>query len=217
MLKVNYKTTITIRNVMVQNGIANPPETLINWVSDKFTTGQWSDVYTEDQVKLLADPSKTGNRDIDLTNFITSGEVAVDSTMSGQDRVQDLYLEYLGPVFGKLNDVDLAKEAGNLRNDPDYEQVLKNNLTATKKSLYPMYAEDVTYRQFSSPWENFTTNAWGQQIDTSSNTFQEVLKFNDIVKANQYLTKEGLKQGVDKVVNEALDGLKVFGQGVRIQ
>ena len=208
---------ITIRNVMVQNGIANPPETLINWVSDKFTTGQWSDVYTEDQVKLLADPSKLGNRDIDLTNFITSGEVAVDSTMSGQDRVQDLYLEYLGPVFGKLNDVDLAKEAGNLRNDPDYEQVLKKNLTATKKSLYPMYAEDVTYRQFSSPWENFTTNAWGQQIDTSSNTFQEVLKLNDIVKASQYLTKEGLKQGVDKVVNEALDGLKVFGQGVRIQ
>jgi hypothetical protein len=44
-----------------------------------------------------------------------------------------------------------------------------------------------------------------------------VLRLNDSVKAGQYLTQQGLNQGVDKVVNEALEGLKVFGQGVRIQ
>ena len=32
---------------MIQAGISNPPDNLINWVSNKFTTGQWSDTYTE--------------------------------------------------------------------------------------------------------------------------------------------------------------------------
>ena len=79
-----------------------------------------------------------------------------------------------------------------------------------------MYEENVTYEEFAAPWQNFTNNAWGTQIDTTSDVFQEVLKLNDSTKVNKYLTKKGLEQGVDKVVNEALDAMKVFGQGVRI-
>tara|TARA_R100001230_G_C5555869_1_gene82014 strand:- start:181 stop:357 length:177 start_codon:yes stop_codon:yes gene_type:complete len=56
----------------------------------------------------------------------------------------------------------------------------------------------------------------GTQIDTTSDVFQEVLKLNDSTKVSKYLTEKGLEQGVDKVVNQALDAMKVFGQGVRI-
>ncbi len=208
---------IIVRNSMIQAGVSNPPDNLINWVSNKLTTGEWSKTYSQDQIAFIADPSKPGTIDVDLQDFMTGGEIAVESTVSGQDEVQQLYLRYLGPVLGDISDTLRATEANKLRNDPNYRFKLIEKLTAQKKSLFPQYGEDVTYEEFAAPWENFTTNQWGQQIDTSSATFQEVLRLNDSVKAGQYLTQQGLNQGVDKVVNEALEGLKVFGQGVRIQ
>lgn len=208
---------IAIRNAMIQAGIANPPDNLINWMSNKFTTGQWSNVYTEDQIALVADPSKVGTLDTDLQDFISGDAIEYDTTRAGEDRVTQLYKRYLGPVFGDVSANLIAEEAGKIRNDADYEQELIKKLTAQKKSLFPNYAEDVTYEEFSAPWENFTTNQWGQQVDTTSDYFQEVLKLNDATKASKYLTQKGLDMGVDKVVNEALDALKVFGQGVRIQ
>jgi len=208
---------IAIRNIMIQAGISNPPENLINWISTKFTTGEWSDTYSNDQILLLADPSRVGSLDNDLQDFIAGDTIEYDTTRAGEDRVQQLYKRYLGPVFGDINANLIAEEAGKLRNDPDYEQELITKLTAQKKSLFPQYGEDVTYEEFAAPWENFTTNQWGQQIDTTSDYFQEVLKLNDSTKASKYLTDKGLQLGVDKVVNEALDALKVFGQGVRIQ
>ena len=205
---------IQIRNLMQEAGIANPPENVINWVSNKFTSGSWSSVYTQDQISLIADPSKVGNLDTELQDFISG--VDIDSTTAGEDRVSQLYNRYLGPVFGNINDTLIAEEAGKLRNDVDYETELIKKLTSQKKSLFPMYEENVTYEEFAAPWQNFTNNAWGTQIDTTSDVFQEVLKLNDSTKVNKYLTEKGLEQGVDKVVNEALDAMKVFGQGVRI-
>ena len=205
---------IQIRNLMQQAGIANPPENVVNWVSNKFTSGNWSSVYTQDQIGLIADPSKIGNLDEDLQDFISG--VDIDSTPAGEDRVTQLYNRYLGPVFGNINDTLIAEEAGKLRNDVDYETELIKKLTAQKKSLFPMYEENVTYEEFAAPWQNFTNNEWGTQIDTTSDVFQEVLKLNDSTKVSKYLTQKGLEQGVDKVVNQALDAMKVFGQGVRI-
>ena len=208
---------IVIRNAMIQAGIANPPDNLINWISNKFTIGKWSDTYTEDQIALIADPSKVGALDTDLQDFISGDAIEYDTTRAGEDKVTQLYKRYLGPVFGDVQANLIAEEAGKLRNDADYEQELITKLTAQKKSLFPNYAEDVTYEEFAAPWENFTTNQWGQQVDTTSEYFQEVLKLNDATKASKYLTQKGLDMGVDKIVNEALDALKVFGQGVRIQ
>ena len=208
---------IAIRNAMIEAGIANPPDNLINWISTRFTTGEWSTTYSQDQIALLADPSKVGTLDTNLQDFITGDTIEYDTTRAGEGRVQQLYKRYLGPVFGDVQANLVAEEAGKLRNDPDYEQELITKLTAQKKSLFPQYAEDVTYEEFAAPWENFTTNQWGQQVDTTSDYFQEVLKLNDATKASKYLTQKGLDMGVDKVVNEALDALKVFGQGVRIQ
>jgi len=205
---------IQIRNLMQQAGIANPPENVVNWVSNKFTSGNWSSVYTQDQIGLIADPSKIGNLDEELQDFISG--VDIDSTTAGEDRVTQLYNRYLGPVFGNINDTLIAEEAGKLRNDVDYETELIKKLTAQKKSLFPMYEENVTYEEFAAPWQNFTNNEWGTQIDTTSDVFQEVLKLNDSTKVSKYLTQKGLEQGVDKVVNQALDAMKVFGQGVRI-
>jgi len=207
---------IIIRNSMIEAGVSNPPDNLINWVSNKLTTGKWTKTKTQDQIGFIGDPSKLGTIDTLLQDFITGNEMTIESTVSGQDRVDQLYKRHLGPIFGNINDTLKAIEANKLRNDPNYEFKLIEKLMGQKKSLFPQYGEDVTYEEFAAPWENFTTNQWGQQVDTSSATFQEVLKLNDSVKAGKYLTEQGLTQGVDKVVNSALESLKVFGQGVRI-
>ena len=45
-----------------------------------------------------------------------------------------------------------------------------------------------------------------------------IFNFDKIEENNGFIpTEKGLELGVDKVVNETLDALKIFGQGVRIQ
>ena len=71
---------VRIRNLMQQAGISNPSDELVNWVGEKFTTGDWTDIYTDDQIKVLADPSIDIALDTDLDNFITSGSIDYDTT-----------------------------------------------------------------------------------------------------------------------------------------
>ena len=63
---------LAIENLMVQSGISNPSEELVNWVSEKFTTGLWSEAYTSDQITILSDPTLEADMDTDLDTFITS-------------------------------------------------------------------------------------------------------------------------------------------------
>jgi hypothetical protein len=111
-----------IRNLMEQSGIANPSDELINWVSEKFTTGTWSEAYTADQITVLSDPTLEANLDTDLDSFITSGAIDYDTTRAGESQVKRLVKEILGPVFGgNLADSQIQKWAGMIRNDPDAE------------------------------------------------------------------------------------------------
>jgi len=96
----------------------------------------------------------------------------------------------------------------------DYNKYDKDHLSG---SAY--YDLDILKTPVLEAFTNNTSNMKHKllSIPRTNLLYLPILKLNDVVKASQYLTKEGLKQGVDKVVNEALEGLKVFGQGVRIQ
>tara|TARA_B100000427_G_scaffold17330_1_gene13467 strand:- start:954 stop:2462 length:1509 start_codon:yes stop_codon:yes gene_type:complete len=208
---------ILIKNLMIESGINNPSQNLIKWISDKYTTGNWTNTKTEEQIALIADPSKIGTLDDKLQNFITSGDMVVDTTRSGEDKIRSLYQKWWGPVFGNVGDTLIAEKAGLLRNNPDYEIEFEEELKGSRKSLFPNYDENLTYQDIAAPWQSFTNNIWGEQVDPTSEQFQEVLKLNNSVEASKYLTQQGLDLGKSKVVNEALQGLKVFGQGVRIE
>tara|TARA_X000000368_G_scaffold402292_1_gene376071 strand:+ start:43 stop:1518 length:1476 start_codon:yes stop_codon:yes gene_type:complete len=204
---------IAIRDALLEAKISNPSDELVNWISYKLTTGGWTPAYTINQIDLL---SNDGDIDEDLSSFISGDGITIEGTRAGETKVENIYTEILGPVFGQMNDQLRRTEANKLRNDPNYEFKLREKLIGQKKSLFPQYAENATYEEFATPWLNFTNNAWGEQVDPSSVQFQEVLTLNNSVEASKYLTQQGLDLGKSKVVNEALQGLKAFGQGVRL-
>jgi len=204
---------IAIRDALLEAEISNPSNELVNWISYKLTTGGWTPAYTINQIDLL---SNDGDIDEDLSSFISGDGITIEGTRAGETKVENIYTEILGPVFGQMNDQLRSIEANKLRNDPNYEFKLREKLIGQKKSLFPQYAENATYEEFATPWSNFINNEWGEQVDQSSVQFQEVLKLNNSVEASKYLTQQGLDLGKSKVVNEALQGLKAFGQGVRL-
>ena len=204
---------IAIRDALLEAEISNPSNELVNWISYKLTTGGWTPAYTINQIDLL---SNDGDIDEDLSSFISGDGITIEGTRAGETKVENIYTEILGPVFGQMNDQLRRTEANKLRNDPNYEFKLREKLIGQKKSLFPQYAENATYEEFATPWSNFINNEWGEQVDQSSVQFQEVLKLNNSVEASKYLTQQGLDLGKSKVVNEALQGLKAFGQGVRL-
>tara|TARA_R100001224_G_scaffold1224_1_gene912 strand:- start:859 stop:2385 length:1527 start_codon:yes stop_codon:yes gene_type:complete len=209
---------LLIKNIMEQSGIANPPKELVAWVGEKLTTGDWTEDFTADQIRILSDPTLEADLNSELNNFITSGNVDYDTTRAGESQVQRLVKEYLGPVFGgNLADATLKKYAGMIRNDPDAEVTIKEDLLKIKNNLFDE-DNDITYEQKAAPWRGFTTNLWGGTVEETTSLFQEVLKLNDVAKATKLLYDEGLKDGgSDKIKNEVISSLvgSFGGGGVR--
>ena len=64
---------------------------MIQWVSSQNITGSWSDLKTAEQLQLFADPYKTGERDGEMLNLIsTSGFGDVDRTSAREKEVVEL-------------------------------------------------------------------------------------------------------------------------------
>ncbi len=212
-----YDDRITIKNAMTEAGIYNLSDDVVNWVSEKFTTGLWSGNYTNEQIKLLSDPQMPGDIDTGLQTFINEGGVTFETTRAGEQQVQDLVSKWWGPIFGgNVKENQIQEWAGMLRNDPNGEIKLQETLKSSRKSLFPEYDPDLTYEEIASPWRGFVQNAWGQSVDDSSDVMQEVIKLNDTVKANEYLFKKGVQENIGKPVSEAISAMNAaFGSGQR--
>jgi len=210
---------VRIRNLMQQAGISNPSDELVNWVGEKFTTGDWTDIYTDDQIKVLADPSIDIALDTDLDNFITSGSIDYDTTREGESFVKNLAKEIMGPVFGgNLSDSQINKWSGMVRNDPDAEIQIRETMMNMMKGIFgENHQEGLTYEEIAAPWRGFSTNVWGGTVDETSNLFQDVLKANDVSVANQLLFDAGLQDGGSKKIQQDVLNSLVgsFGPGVR--
>ncbi len=206
-----------VKNLMEQSGIANPSSDLVSWVGHKLTTGLWSDTYVAEQVKVLSDPTLDSNMDVELDTFITSGAVDYDTTRAGESQVKRLSKEIMGPVFGgNLSDSQISKWAGKIRNDPDAEIEIRETMMNMVKGLFgENTAEGLTYEEIAGPWRGFTTNAWGGTLDETSNLFQNVVKANDVTKANELLYTAGLQDGgSDKIKTEVKNSIVgAFGGG----
>ena len=206
-----------IKNLMEQSGISNPSDELVSWVGQKLTTGLWSDSYVAEQVKVLSDPTLETNMDVELDNFITSGAIDYDTTRAGESQVKRLSKEIMGPVFGgNLAESQISKWAGMIRNDPDAEIEIRDKMMSMVKGLFgENTAEGLTYEEIAAPWRGFTSNVWGGTLDETSNLFQNVIKANDITKANQLLYTAGLQDGgSEKIKTEVKNNIVgAFGGG----
>ena len=207
---------IAIANALQASGVANAPEALVNWLADKFVTGQWTQNYTTEQISLFADPYATGKRDTDFESYLTSTAITgVDRTSQREAEVRDLYAQYLGPVLGKVTDSEAAELAGRLRNDPDFKDQLIAGLKQSRLAAFSNYTNpELTYEDIARPWRNLTASIWGQSADETQGWWQEMVKTNDFAKAEETLRTKGLELDITQVTQDASTALtQALGQG----
>jgi len=207
---------IAIANALQASGVSNAPEALVNWIADKFVTGQWTQNYTTEQISLFADPYATGKRDTDFESYLTSTAITgVDRTSQREAEVRELYAQYLGPVLGKVTDSEAAELAGRLRNDPDFKDQLVAGLKQSRLAAFSNYTNpELTYEDIARPWRNLTASVWGQSADETQGWWQEMVKTNDFAKAEETLRTKGLELDVTQVTQDASSALtQALGQG----
>jgi len=195
------------------------PDALAGWIANKWVSGQWTESYTTEQLVLFADPFRSGVRDVELGNYIaTAGVDGLERTAEQEDRVRELYTQWLGPLFGKLTDQEVAQQAGRIRNDPDFEQALIEQLKNNRLALFPQYTNpELTYNDIATPWRNLTTSVWGKAADETQSWWQDMVATNNFTEGTATLRSKGLEQNVDQVTIEATKALqKALGQGSQV-
>ena len=205
-----------IANSLRAAGVSNAPEALVNWVANKYVTGEWTQNYTTEQISLFADPYASGKRDVQFENYLSSTALTgVDRTTEREREVRELYAKWLGPTLGKLTDQETAEIAGRLRDDPDYQDQLVQSLKQSRLAAFSNYTNpELTYEDIARPWRNLTTSVWGQTADETQGWWQEMVKSNDFAKAQTTLREKGLEQDVTQVTLDATEALQqALGQG----
>jgi len=207
---------IAVANSLQAAGVSNAPSAIVDWMANKYISGQWSQTYTTEQVSLFADPYASGKRDEQLENYLSSTAISgVDRTSEREREVTELYNKWLGPSLGKLTDTERAEIAGKLRDDPDYEDALINSLKQSRLAAFSNYTNpELTYEDIARPWRNLTTSVWGQTADETQGWWQEMLKSNDYATAQTTLREKGLEQDITQVTQDATQALQqALGQG----
>ena len=207
---------LSVRIAMEANGIASPPDALVSWFADKAVSGTWTQLYTDNQIALLADPYKPGARDTGMVNFIEGvGVGTLDRLSVGEKTVTDLYRRYLGPSLGNASADEIAEKAGLLRNDPDAEEQLKSYLEQQRLAMFGKYTNPtLTYNDIVQPYKNLVNQVWGQEVDETQDWFIKMVQDNDIEQAYTTLREKGIAQGIGRVQDQALNDLQSsIGQG----
>jgi hypothetical protein len=207
---------IDIRTQMEASGMASPPDGLVDYFAEKNVTGMWSELYTTEQLALLADPYKPGARDTNLINFIEGvGFGSLDRASVMEKEVQDLYRTYLGPSLGNASATEISEKAGQLRNNPDAGGELKSYLEQQRLAMFPNYTNPtLRYNDIVQPYKNLVNQVWGEEADETSDWFIQMVQNNNIESAYDTLREKGIELGVERVQNQALQDLEdAIGEG----
>jgi hypothetical protein len=122
-------------------------------------------------------------------------------------------------VFGKLTDTELSQKAGRLRNDPDYEASLIDQLKNNRLALFPKYTNpELSYEDIVTPWRNLTTSILGEAADETQSWWQDMVATNDFTTGSATLRTKGLEMGNNQVTIEATEALqRALGDGSVLQ
>lgn len=204
-----------IEQALRKSGLTSPSQQLVNRIADKMTSGQWTEGYVNAQIDAITNPQQRWRLDNELEGLFDP----TDRLREGEDKVRGLIQKWLGPKFSAGWDDEFVQEwAAEFRNNPDAKQDLEDILRDHFQAVFPEYADNPNnnYESIAGPWRSFMQDQWGTIPDETDPVFAKVLRLNDSQEATALLRQEGLKRGVDKVVNQAFGKLtESLNGGVR--
>lgn len=208
---------IKVRDLLLEVGITDPPQQVVNLLADNMTAGSWSTDFVREQARMLGDPFTFAGLDSSVREVLDG--VTLDTNKGRQAKVRDLVNQWLGPaVAAQWSDNQFAQWASQLRTDPNAEQRLIDHLR-TQRTVYLDAWEnpDLSYEDLAPRARQLVTSVWGEVPDESDPIFLKVLNTRDMNAATQLLRQEGIKRGKRQTVQEASAGLlrSVGGQTVR--
>ena len=187
---------------MMDSGVHQPPEDLVEYLTVQLTTGKWNENILLSQISAIADPSSVHALRPETQTFLDSIGM-VDTTRGEEDTVRKKLQKWLGPSYGAWSDAQIAAKAGELRNNPDAELEWEQQLKAQRMALFPTYEdENMSYEDIAAPWRNFAFQQWGEQLDETDPVFNQLLLTNDAIENGKTLTQEGMRRGVNKVTTD---------------
>ena len=188
---------------MMDSGINNPPDDLIDYLTLQLTTGVWTENILLSQISAISDPASVHALRAETKAFLEGIGMGVDTTRGEEDTVRNMLQKWLGPTYGAWSDEQIAAKAGELRNNPDAKIEWEQQLKSQRMARFPTYEdENMTYEDIAAPWRNFAFQQWGEQLDETDPVFNQLLLTNDAIENGKTLTLEGMKRGVKKVTTD---------------
>ena len=194
-------------------------ESFLDWFSFNFTSGKWTELYTLDQLKAIADPSTGIEQDEAITTWMQGKAEGVDvsTTKQFEAQVENLANEWLGPLYGVLTDEQKSDYAAMIRN-AESEEIGASNVIEKFKgirgTLFGDYDENLTYNEIATPWRNYSFQLLGQRMDETDATFVDVIKANDQKTATTMLTEWGINNNATTLLDKVTDDIgQALGAG----
>ena len=136
----------------------------------------------------------------------------VTLTKTGEEDVQTLLDTYLPSYLHGT--IDISKEAGNIRANPDYEDTLVASLKKARFADYNMYDEDVNWNVILAGKKQLYKNIMGSEPKEGDPALDAIIRMNDTGKATSYLREIGLEQGNQTVMADRdKAAMAAFGDG----
>ena len=208
-LQIASDNKIAVYDYLESLGFTNIDSTIVDYISNQWTTGQWSKSYAEKQMDKLAGGGENTELDPGLSNFMASEDASMGEAVTFNDRVMSLWRDWLGPLYTP-DGAEIQRWAGILRDDATGgEARLVEHLRAQRLALFPEY-EDSTLRwtDIASPWRSLATSTWGVPVDESDAAFIDIVRNNDPIYAQQQLRSIGLERGYEAIYREAMRGIE---------
>ena len=210
---IKFRDMFKAAGVTNINDIKNAKgESMLDWFSFQFTSGEWTELQAMDQLKAIADPSTGIELEEAVTNWFNGlpEGTTVETTKKFEAQVENLANEWLGPLYGVLTDDQKSNYAGMIRN-AETEQVgadmVVDRLKAIRGTLFGEYDESLTYNEIATPWRNYSFQLLGQRMDETDSTFVDVVKANDQRTATQMLTEWGINNNAATLLDKVTDDI----------
>ncbi len=200
--QIQADNRLKVSDMLRKAGISGVGQSAQELMADRWTSGDWSDVFIEDQIRRLQNPA-FGELDPTLAGALSGTQIKRASEYA--DDVRTLASRWLGPVYGSWDEATVQSWAGKLATDPTAMDSITEELKRQRLALFPEYTNpELDYESIAQPWRGVVSNIWGEVADEKGAIFERILKMNDRAGAEQLLRQEGMRNGNKKVTQDSM-------------